>query len=383
MNLPLAGKRIGLLTASASRLGGGVFEAVVAQAGIIAAYGGEPIVFALADELCAADRARFGDAAVQVFPVRGPRQIGYAPELLPALLAARLDCLHLHGIWMYPSRAGTAWAKAKTSNGGGGGYIISSHGMLDPWITGRGKWKKVMARVGYERAGWRSASFLHALTEREAADIARESGRRDSVIIANAAPPLVSNPTGERSPLCVYIGRIHPKKNLLALLTAWSQARRPADSMLTIAGWGDPGDVAALEAAVLAAGPSARFVGPLYGAAKQALLAQARFIVLPSLSEGLPMAVLEGWAAGTPTIMTSECNLPEGFASHAALTCGASPAAIAPALETALALAPAQWQAMAANARGLAAGLFSAETIAAQWSEAYQRAIAMGDAAVR
>ncbi len=374
----LAGLRIGLLTASASRLGGGVFEAVVAQAEIIAAHGGEPIVFALVDDHSAADRARFGDAAVHVFPVRGPRQIGYAPRLTQALLAGRLDCLHLNGIWMYPSRAGADWATAT-----GGGYIISPHGMLDPWITARGRWKKALARVGYERAGWRSASFLHALTAREAADIAQESGRSDSVIIANAAPPLGGDPIRPRPPHLAYIGRIHPKKNLQALLAAWVQARRPADSRLTIAGWGEPGDVAALEAAVQAVGPSARFVGPLYGAAKQVLLAQARFIVLPSLSEGLPMAVLEGWAAGTPAIMTSECNLPEGFASNAAIACGASPEAIASALEAALALDAADWRIMSASAQSLAAGPFSAETIAARWSEAYLRAMAMGDAAAK
>ena len=383
MSLPLAGRRIGLLTASASRLGGGVFEAVVAQAEIIATCGGEPLVFALTDEHSTGDRARFGTAAVQTFPVRGPRQIGYAPGLNSALLAARLDCLHLHGIWMFPSRAGAVWAKAKANSGEGGGYIISPHGMLDPWITGRGRWKKVLARAGYERSGWRSASFLHALTAREAADIAQESGRSDSVIIANAAPPLVGDPNCTRPPHFAYIGRIHPKKNLQALLAAWSQVRCPADSTLTIAGWGEPGDVAALEAAVQAVGPSVRFVGSLYGAAKQALLAQARFMVLPSLSEGLPMAVLEGWAAGTPTIMTSECNLPEGFASNAAIACGDSPQAIASALEAALALDQNAWQAMATSALSLAAGPFSAETIAARWSEAYLRAMAMEDAAAK
>jgi poly(glycerol-phosphate) alpha-glucosyltransferase len=29
--------------------------------------------------------------------------------------------------------------------------------------------------------------------------------------------------------------------------------------------------------------------------------------------------VLEAWAYGLPVVMTPECNLPEGFASHAAL----------------------------------------------------------------
>ena len=247
--------------------------------------------------------------------------------------------------------------------------------MLDPWITDRGKWKKVLARVGYERNGWRQARFLHALTEREAGDIRAESRRKDSVVIANAAPPVVQAPAEARPPHFAYIGRIHPKKNLLALLAAWSQLPRPADSTLTIAGWGDPADVQALETSVAAAGPSARFVGPLYGTAKQTLLAKARFMVLPSLSEGLPMAVLEGWAAGTPTIMTSECNLPKGFTNNAAIECGYSPQAIAEALKTALALNAADWQAMSACAQALAAGPFSAETIAAKWSTAYLRAI--------
>ena len=31
------------------------------------------------------------------------------------------------------------------------------------------------------------------------------------------------------------------------------------------------------------------------------------------------MSVLEAWAYGLPVVMTPECNLPEGFASHAAL----------------------------------------------------------------
>ena len=94
----LAGLRIGLLTASASRDGGGVFEAVVRQAALIRAEGGEAPVFALADPHSEVDRGRFEGSAVQHFPVRGPRQIGWAPGLVPALIAAELDLLHLHGV---------------------------------------------------------------------------------------------------------------------------------------------------------------------------------------------------------------------------------------------------------------------------------------------
>ena len=368
---PLAGKRIGLLTASASRLGGGVFEAVAAQAGIIRSLGGEACIFAIADRHSEEDRHRLEPSAVHNAELRGPAQIGYAPDLVDCMVRAELDGLHLHGIWMYPSRAATLWARRT-----GKRYAISPHGMLDPWITARGRWKKALARSGYERASWRSAGFLHALTQREADDIRRETGRADSMVIANAGPAPNRGEPGARPPHVVYIGRIHPKKNLARLVEGWMKAQRGPDWRLTIAGWGADEDVVELDRLLAAAADSIHFAGPVYGAAKQALLAGARFTVLPSLSEGLPMAVLEGWAAGTPALMTRECNLPEGFAAGAAIDCGLASATIARALESAMSLDAEHWLDMASAARALAAGPFSAQEIAARWAQAYQRLLA-------
>ena len=61
------------------------------------------------------------------------------------------------------------------------------------------------------------------------------------------------------------------------------------------------------------------FFGSAFGEEKEALLRSAEAFILPSFSEGLPMSVLEAWAYGLPVVMTPECNLPEGFASGAAL----------------------------------------------------------------
>lgn len=365
----LAGKRIGLLTASASRLGGGVFEAVVAHADLVRRLGGEPVVFALEDRHSADDRPRF-DAEVVVAPVLGPPQIGYAPKLGEALAAAGLDLLHLHGIWMYPSAAGAAWARAT-----GRPYFVSPHGMLDPWITARGRWKKALARLGYERRSWAAAHALHALTPREAEDIANEAGRTDSVVIPNAGPAPIAAPA-PRAPVFVYLGRIHAKKNLLPLVAAWKACTRPAGAVLKIGGWGDEADVAALRSAIGPDAPDITFLGPVFGQAKQALLAEARFVVLPSLSEGLPMAILEAWAGGTPTVMSAQCNLPEGFAAGAALECGFDAAAIRPALEHALAMDEATWAGMSAAALDLAATRFSPAAVARAWGDAYAATLA-------
>ncbi|MEO7384453.1 MAG: glycosyltransferase, partial [Novosphingobium sp.] len=343
---------------------------VVAQAALIRDQGGEAQVFALEDRHSAEDRARFGGSTVHFARVAGPGQIGFAPALARTLVNARLDCLHLHGIWMYPSRAGYLWAKRT-----GGPFFISPHGMLDPWITARGVWKKALARIGYERAAWASAKRLHALTAREAEDIARETGRQDSVVIPNSCPIARPDRQGNRAPDALYIGRVHTKKNLVALVQGWMQARKPEGARLRIAGWGAAVDVADLRAAIGSADGSVEFLGPVYGEAKAALIGEARFMVLPSHSEGLPMAVLEAWALATPVIMTAECNLPEGFAAGAARECGYDPADIASALESALAISESEWRTMAAAAHALAVGQFSSAAVAARWSAAYVAAM--------
>jgi hypothetical protein len=71
------------------------------------------------------------------------------------------------------------------------------------------------------------------------------------------------------------------------------------------------------------------FCGPLHGPAKDAAYASAQAFILPSFSEGLPTTVLEAWAHRLPVLMTAACNLPEGFASGAALEISSEPAQLA------------------------------------------------------
>ena len=371
MDQRLAGRRIGMLTASSSRLGAGVAEAVIAQAEMVRSLGGEAIVFALDDIYSSQDADRYAPSPVVLCPVVGPKQIGFAPCMLKRLLDADLDCLHMQGIWMYPSRVGAMWAKRT-----GRPYIITPQGMLDKWITNRGRWKKAIAKIGYERNSWRRAFAFHALSQHEADDILRVTGRAESVIIPNPGPPAAQVPTTLREPHIVFISRIHPKKNVLALVEAWKQFDPQGGARLSIAGWGEDEHVAELKNAVATAPSSLSFLGPVYGEAKEALLESARFLILPTHSEGLPFAMLEGWALGTPTIMTSDCNLPEGFASGAALECGHSPSAIAAVLQKALAMEDPEWLAMARAAQQLASGPFSRSTVAERWVHAYSMALA-------
>lgn len=367
--------RIGLLSPWASRSGGGVFEVVVAQARMLAEAGAEPIVFALCDENSESDGHRFGDVPVYLGNVIGPRQVGWSPGLGQMLASADLDILHLHGVWTATSYLAVRWAKATKKP-----YIISPHGMLDPWITGRGRAKKWIAKRFYERRSWARATMFHALTEAEAADIRHETGRDAVIVIPNAVD--VSEPSDRVASApqpIVYLGRIHSKKNIDALIDGWRllvEQRGAAVPPLTIAGWGDEADVAALTARIEAIADSRlSFIGSVYGTRKQDLITGATLLALPSHSEGLPMVILESWAAGVPTAMSIHCHLPEGFRVGAAVDSGTEPQTIAVALSTLLDEDAAARAARSIAARRLVAERFSAPVVSAAWMSAYQQLI--------
>jgi poly(glycerol-phosphate) alpha-glucosyltransferase len=109
------------------------------------------------------------------------------------------------------------------------------------------------------------------------------------------------------------------------LIRGWCQVREQSsaarDWHLVIAGWDQGNHQSELQslAAKLHVESAVSFVGPLVGDDKSAALAHAEGFILPSLSEGLPMAVLEAWSFQLPVIMTAACNLPEGFEAGAAI----------------------------------------------------------------
>lgn len=54
---------------------------------------------------------------------------------------------------------------------------------------------------------------------------------------------------------------------------------------------------------------SISYLGPVFGRQKYKLLSSVNFVVLPSQSEGLPMALVESLGMGTPIIASQQCNI--------------------------------------------------------------------------
>jgi len=110
----------------------------------------------------------------------------------------------------------------------------------------------------------------------------------------------------------LYLGRLAREKGLYELLQGLATARaRGALARLTVVGSGP--EEAQLRRAVVNLGLNGAvfFAGAVFGTAKLQLLADADVLVLPSYSEGLPCALLEGMAAGTAVIATRVGAVPD------------------------------------------------------------------------
>jgi glycosyltransferase involved in cell wall biosynthesis len=142
-----------------------------------------------------------------------------------------------------------------------------------------------------------------------------------------SAPPdavdAVRRRFGLRGPYLLFVGGVEPRKNLAALVRAFT--RVSTDASLVVAGgrvrW-FPGSAADLQGQVAALPDGVRrrvvLTGYVSEREKVALLRGARGVVYPSLYEGFGFPVLEGMAARVPVLTSSAASLPE-VAGDAAL----------------------------------------------------------------
>jgi glycosyltransferase involved in cell wall biosynthesis len=381
--------KVGVVLAHVSWRAAGVWSSVGRLAKALSQSGVRVEVFGLADSESRTDRRRWDGPPLKVHRVLGSRSFGYAPRLGTALHAGRLSLLHANGLWMYPSLASSRWGRR-----GGRPYIVSPHGMLDPWALKNASWKKRLAGRWFEDAHLARAACLHALTEAEARAVRGYGLRNPVCVIPNgidlayseqryARPGWVTERDRGRR-ILLFLGRLHPKKGLANLLRAWAAAHRNQDRrdewVLAIAGWDQAGHEAELSelARNLGIDDKVRFVGPQFDGTKAASYAAADAFVLPSVSEGLPLTVLEAWSHGLPVLMTDSCNLPEGFAAGAALPIEPQPGGIEEGIGRLWAMPDAARRNMGRRGRALVAERFAWPRIAEEMGAVYEWVLGAG-----
>ena len=389
--------KIGVVTATVSRKAGGLFFSVRRLSESISGIPGVGVeVHGVEDAETAGDLGAWRLLRPVVHRRARPAGLAYAPELGGALLGGGYDLLHTHGIWQWPSAAVSGWHR-KT----GGPYVVSPRGMLDPWAVSRSRWKKRLVSVWYEGAHLREAGCLHALCEAEAEAI-RAYGLRQPIAVIPNGVDLPEGEVGVRGEdrWMLFMGRLHPKKGMLNGIRAWAARREGAKRggwRLVVAGWdqvGHEGELKRLATesgltwAEVPAGELVRggvpgeaevvFAGSAYGEEKDRLLRRASAFMLPSFSEGLPMAVLEAWAYRLPVLMTDYCNLPEGFAAGAAVRTGTAVEEIAAGLGEFFGATGGWLEGVGAKGRALVEGSFTWSACAEQMGEVYRWQLGAG-----
>ena len=72
------------------------------------------------------------------------------------------EVVHLHGLWQSHTRRGARTARAARIP-----YLITAHGMAEPWALRHKRWKKQVYLALVESRNLRRASCLHALSRPE------------------------------------------------------------------------------------------------------------------------------------------------------------------------------------------------------------------------
>ena len=303
---------------------------------------------------------------------KGSAKAYYAPELkrLAAEAVEQAEWFHGHGLYVWTNMwlGGEARKRGKP-------LVYHPHGFFDPWILRRSPGKKRLAHWLFEDKNIEHVRWWRALSNKEAEQIRAVVGDRavvhvipngvdldevdaiDTARVAGGELKVKGNDgeagtsdsqlftsygawTRRRRPKrLLFLSRIHAKKGLDLLVPAWGKLSKEfPDWELLIVGPDEGGYQATVEKVIAESGCSETcWIHPaVSGAEKHALLRTADLFVLPSHSEGFPMAVLEAAAHRIPVVQTDECNFPELTAAGGAWECRPESESVERALREAL-----------------------------------------------
>jgi len=306
------------------------------------------------------------------FRKAGPFSFHYAPEFASWLRTAapRTDVVSLQSLWNFNNYAAAKWCVRQKIP-----YVVTLHGNLSPKALSVSRWKKRLAKAWYTSYVLQHASCLHALNEAEYEHVRNYGLKQPVAVIPNGAklPPEVTPISESKKGLrtCLYLGRLHPIKNLDTLIRVWSSlGKTRAGWKLVLAGPDDGGHEQELKKLVLSLGinDNVAFPGRQTGDDKHSWFRNADCFVLPSLSEGAPVVLLEALSYGLPTLLTSRCNLPEAARCGAAIEVTPSVDALKAGIKRLLTLTHGERSDMASKARRMISESY-------EWSEIVSRLV--------
>lgn len=267
--------------------------------------------------------------AVHSLPLSAPRMYRFSRELKPWLdkNLERYDGAVIHGLWLYSN-----WATYSSCEASSTKYACFPHGMLDPWpVHGQGvlkRWKKTIYWHAREKKIFGRAESIFFTTERERtlAGSTFNLPIHQRILVpfgvADAPPETETNaqarakfalPAGSQAAL--FLGRVHPKKNVHFLIDTWAKARMPSEWHLVIAGPAEQTYLEQLQRLRASASlpNNIHLVGPVVGSEKNYLFRRASWFLLPSKQENFGIAALEAISHGCPVAISDQVYLADAL----------------------------------------------------------------------
>jgi len=274
------------------------------------------------------------------------------------------DLVHTHAVYLWPGVAASRNARRS-----GVPYVISPRGMLVPELIARkSRMIKNLWLALVESRALAGASGIHFTAKREWHDALRTGVPLPSPFIVPNGLELTARPAVARDEnTLLFVGRVSWKKGLDRAIAALQELPR---ARLLVAGNDEENLTPSLLELANRLGVRERvdFLGPVYGEAKNELMAKATLFVLLSQSENFANTVLEALAMETPVILSPEVGLADEVVRAGAGAIGAE--SIAPLLRDAQRRAD-----MGRRGRALVESRFAWPRVAAEMEQQYARIV--------
>jgi glycosyltransferase involved in cell wall biosynthesis len=273
-----------------------------------------------------------GTFVIKAFPIKRSRlmsNLPYSPELIRSLrsVSRKFDLVITHSLW---NPLATFSMRALRENGIP--YGLMPHGMLDPVVFRRNRWKKLPWAFLWERSNVEKAAIVLFNTAAEE-EKAKCCGWRlpQTFILPHLIDlaewkDLPPRSTLERffpqirgSEIILFVGRINWVKNLDKLIEALALVRQKRPSaMLVCVGPDNDGYKEELVQRVRSLGLSqyVLFTGMLESQQLKAAYACSDVLALVSQKENFGISVAEGLACGRPVVVSEGVDMANGWPSE-------------------------------------------------------------------
>jgi glycosyltransferase involved in cell wall biosynthesis len=218
----------------------------------------------------------------------------------------RFDICHIHGVWLYPQYISAKFCiKNKIP------FILSCHGMYEPWLWEKGSFKKKFYFNYLAKNVFEKANVIHTITPQENRNLKLLFKHNKTIEIPNLIiiPDVVQLEETKKEKYLLYLGRLDQKKGIDILIEAFSEVKNE-NVKLKIAGKINSYK-ASLDELInrLKIESKVDFLGIVSGQQKENLINNAHVLIAPSHSEVIGMVNLEGAILKTPVITTYQTGL--------------------------------------------------------------------------